>query len=119
MVDAAKYVTEINQPGIFIIEEVNQKWYESLPEELQHIVDSDAAKEDAAIAPMAAKMANEYSQEWKSAGGTLIELAPAEHAKMMEVLASLGADVSSKTPTLADAYKVVTEAAKRAAGVAK
>jgi TRAP-type transport system periplasmic protein len=119
MVDAAKYVTEINQPGIFIIEEVNQKWYESLPEELQHLVDSDAAKEDAAIAPMATKMANEYSQEWKSAGGTLIELAPAEHAKMMEVLASVGADVSSKTPPLADAYKVVTEAAKRAAGVAK
>jgi TRAP-type C4-dicarboxylate transport system substrate-binding protein len=68
MVDAAKYVTEINQPGIFIIEEVNQKWYESLPEELQHLVDSDAAKEDAVIAPMAAKMTNEYSQEWKSAG---------------------------------------------------
>ncbi len=119
MVDAAKYVTEINQPGIFIIEEVNQKWYESLPEDLQHIVDSDAAKEDAAIAPTAAKTANEYLQEWKSAGGISIELSPAEHAKMMETLASVGPDVSSKTPTLADAYKVVIEAAKRAAGAAK
>jgi TRAP-type transport system periplasmic protein len=119
MADTAKYVTEINQPGIFIIEEVNQKWYESLPEDLQHIVDSDAAKEDAAIAPIAAKTANEYLQEWKSAGGTLIELSPADHAKMMEALADVGTDVSSKTPTLADAYKVVTEAAKRAAGVAK
>jgi TRAP-type C4-dicarboxylate transport system substrate-binding protein len=78
MVDAAKYVTAINQPGIFIIEEVNQKWYESLPKDLQEIVDSDAAKEDAAIAPMAAKMTDDYSQEWKSTGGTLITLSAAE-----------------------------------------
>jgi TRAP-type C4-dicarboxylate transport system substrate-binding protein len=119
MVDAAKYVTAINQPGIFIIEEVNQKWYESLPEELQHIVDSDAAKEDAAVAPLAVKAANEYLQEWKSAGGTFIELSPDERAKMLEALASVGTDVSSKTPTLADAYKVVAEAAKRVAGAAK
>jgi hypothetical protein len=38
---------------------------------------------------------------------------------MMEILASVGADVSSKTPVLADAYKIVSEAAKRAAGAAK
>ena len=119
MADAAKYVTAINQPGIFIIEEVNQKWYESLPEDLQKIVDSDAAREDEAIAPMAVKAANEYMQEWKAAGGTMIELSPAEHAQMMEVLASVGTDVSSKTPMLADAYTVVAEAAKRAAGAAK
>jgi TRAP-type transport system periplasmic protein len=119
MVDAAKYVTAINQPGIFIIEEVNQKWYESLPDDLQKIVDSDAAKEDEAIAPMAVKATSEYLQEWKAAGGTLIELSPVEHAQMIEILASVGTDVSSKTPTLADAYKIVTEAAKRAAGTVK
>ena len=119
MVDAAKYVTAIDQPGIFIIEEVNQKWYESLPKDLQQLVDSDAAKEDAAIAPTAAKAADEYTQEWKSAGGTLLELSPAEHAKMMGILASVGTDVSSKTPPLAAAYKIVADAAKRAAGAAK
>ncbi len=114
MIDAAKYVTEINQPSIFIIEEVNQKWYEALPKDLQQLVDSDAAKEDAAIAPMAGKMADEYLREWKSAGGTLIKLSPAEHAKMMKILAGVGSEVSSKTPTLAAAYTIVSEAAKRA-----
>lgn len=116
MIDAAKYVTEINQPGIFLITEVNEKWYESLPKDLQQIVDDDAAKEDAAIAPITAKMDNEYLQEWRSAGGTLIKLSPAEHAEMMRTLASVGADVSSKDPSLATAYQIVTEAAKRAAG---
>ena len=117
MVDAAKYVTAINQPGIFIIEEVNQKWYESLPEDLQHIVDSDALKEDAAIAPMASKMTDEYFQEWKSAGGTLITLSPAEHDEMMKILTGVGADVSGSSPALAAAYKIVTDAAKHAAGM--
>jgi TRAP-type C4-dicarboxylate transport system substrate-binding protein len=36
MIDAAKYVTEINQPGIFLIAEVNKKWYESLPKDSAH-----------------------------------------------------------------------------------
>jgi len=116
MFDAAKYVTQINQPAIFLIEEVNEKWYESLPKDLQQIVDADATKEDAAIASVTAKMANEYLGEWKSAGGTLIELSSAEHAEMMKTLTSVGADVSSKDPMLAAAYKLVTEAAERAAG---
>jgi hypothetical protein len=83
---------------------------------LQRIVDNDAAKEDAAIAPITAKMANEYLQEWRSAGGTLIKLSPGDHAEMMKTLASVGADVSSKNPVLAAAYQIVTEAAKRTAG---
>lgn len=119
MVDAAKYVTEIDQPAIFLIEEVNEKWYESLPKDLQHIVDSDAAKEDAAIAPITTKMLRGYLQKWTSAGGTLIKLSPTEHAEMMKTLASVGADVSSKDPTLAAAYKLVTEAAERTVGAKK
>ena len=38
-VDAAKYITMTGQPSIFIIAEVNRKWYESLPPDLQQIVD--------------------------------------------------------------------------------
>src|SRR5580693_3306399 len=36
-VDAAKYVTETNQPAIFLILDVSQKWYDSLPRDLQEI----------------------------------------------------------------------------------
>ena len=52
-VDAAKYVTMTNQPAIFIIAEVNKKWYESLPKDLQQIVDKDAAAQSVAINPIA------------------------------------------------------------------
>ena len=41
--DAAKYVTMTDQPAIFLIVEVSKKWYESLPKDLQEIIDKDAA----------------------------------------------------------------------------
>jgi TRAP-type transport system periplasmic protein len=47
--DAAKYVTETGQPSIFIILEISRKWYDSLPPDLQQIVDRDAARESIAI----------------------------------------------------------------------
>src|ERR1700685_2403685 len=40
-IDAAKYVTETNQPAIFIALEVSKKWYDSLPKDLQDIIDRD------------------------------------------------------------------------------
>ncbi len=44
-VDAAKYVTETNQPMIFPVIEISQKWYDSLPPDLQQIVDKDGNAE--------------------------------------------------------------------------
>jgi TRAP-type C4-dicarboxylate transport system substrate-binding protein len=119
MVDAAKYITDIDQPAIFIIAEVNKKWYESLPKDLQHIIDADAAKEDKAIVPIAAKMNAEGFQQWKSAGGTLIKLPGDEEAQMLKTVASVGADVSKSNPRLAAAYKIVTDAAAHVAVAAK
>src|SRR5260370_11453673 len=51
--DAAKYVTETGQPSVFIIVEISRKWYDALPEDLQQIVDRDAANESVAINPWA------------------------------------------------------------------
>ena len=53
-IDAAKFVTMTNQPSIFIIAEVNRKWYESLPKDLQEIIDRDGAAQSLAIVPIAA-----------------------------------------------------------------
>src|SRR5208282_4591037 len=62
--DAAKYVVETNQPAIFIILEVSQKWYDALPKDLQEIVDRDGATESAAINAPALKMYHEQRDAW-------------------------------------------------------
>src|SRR5580700_4760956 len=111
--DAAKYVTEANTPAIFIILEVSQKWYDSLPKDLQDIVDRDGAAVSKSIEPAALTMYQEQRKAWVDAGGELISLPREEQASMMASLSSVGEDVSKPKPALHEAYQIVTDAAKR------
>ncbi len=111
--DAAKYVTEINQPQIFLMLEISQKWCDSLPPDLQKIVDQDGAKETRAINPAALDLFNKARQAWTEKGGELISLPADEQAKMMHTLSSVGEDVSKAKPGVREAYEIVTAAAKR------
>jgi TRAP-type C4-dicarboxylate transport system substrate-binding protein len=111
--DAAKYVTETNQPAIFLVFEVSQKWYESLPKDLQEIVDRDGAAVSKSIEPVALKMYREQRKAWTDAGGELISLPREEQAEMMHMFSSVGDDVSKTKPAVREAYEIVTDAAKR------
>jgi TRAP-type C4-dicarboxylate transport system substrate-binding protein len=112
-VDAAKYVTETNQPTIFAVIEVSQKWYDSLPPDLQQIVDKDGNADSLGIAPWAIDFRNKMGKGWTDQGGELISLPRDEQAEMMRIMASVGEDVSSTKPVLRDAYQLVVDAAKR------
>lgn len=113
-VDAAKYVTETNQPAIFIIMEVSQKWFSSLPKDLQDIIAKDAAAESVKINPWGIDFREKMRKAWVVAqGGELISLPPTEQAMMMKTLASVGEDVSKSQPALHEAYETVVAAAKR------
>ncbi len=116
--DAAKYITMTNQPAIFLVAEINKKWYDSLPPDLQKIIDKDAAEQAVAIGPLAAEMRKKSEAAWTASGGEEINLPPDEQAQMMKTLSSVGADVSKSDPQLAAAYKIVTDAAARAAQTA-
>jgi len=111
--DAAKYVTEINQPSIFLMLEISKKWYESLPPDLRQVIDKDAATETVAINPAAIDLFNKARQAWVDKGGELISLPRDEQAKLVQTLASVGEDVSKSKPPVHDAYEIVADAAKR------
>ena len=111
--DAAKYVTETNQPAIFLIFEVSQKWYDSLPKDLQEVVDRAGATVSRSIEPAAVKMYQEQRKAWTDAGGELISLPRDEQAEMMRMFSSVGDDVSKTKPAVREAYEIVTDAAKR------
>jgi TRAP-type transport system periplasmic protein len=111
--DAAKYVVETNQPAIFIVLEVSQKWYDSLPKDLQETVDRDGLSESRAINAPALDMYHQQRKAWVAAGGELISLPQNEQAEMMKMLSSVGNDIAKSKPELRDAYQVVTQAAQR------
>jgi TRAP-type transport system periplasmic protein len=109
---ATKYVTEIDQPAIFGIAELSRKWYDSLPPDLRQIVDNDAAGTAIALNPWVIDFNAKARKAWTDGGGRLISLPPGEQTAMLRILASVGADVSKTKPSLAAAYKVITDAAK-------
>jgi TRAP-type transport system periplasmic protein len=111
--DTAKYVTETGQPAVYAIVEISKTWYESLPPDLQKLVDDDAAKEQAALGPTADDIVNKARKGWTATGGELISLPADEQAEMMKTFSSVGADVSKTKPLLDEAYRIVTAAAKR------
>jgi TRAP-type transport system periplasmic protein len=112
--DTAKYVTMTSHSSIFIIVEVSKKWYDSLPPDLQQIVDRDAANESIAINPQAVTILNAARKGWVDGGGELIDLPADEQSQMLNTLASVGADVARTKPALEAAYQIVTDAAQRA-----
>jgi TRAP-type C4-dicarboxylate transport system substrate-binding protein len=111
--DAAKYVTETNQPAIFMILEVSQKWYDSLPKDLQEIVDRDGAAVSTTMGPVALGMFSDQRKAWLNGDGELISLPADEQSAMMTTLANVGADVAKAKPGVLDAYQTVADAAKR------
>jgi TRAP-type C4-dicarboxylate transport system substrate-binding protein len=112
-VDVTKYVTETGQPAVYAIVEISKSWYDSLPPDLQKIIDTDAAAQQTAILPVAIDIFEKARKGWTAAGGELISLPSDEQADMMKTFASVGTDVSKPKPLLSEAYKIVTEAAQR------
>jgi len=110
---AAKYVTETGQSAIFGIVEVSKKWYDSLPADLQQIVDRDAASTAVMLNPWTIDFNGKARQAWLDGGGELISLPADEQSALIKTLASVGADVSKTKPDLNAAYQVITEAVQR------
>jgi TRAP-type transport system periplasmic protein len=111
--DSAKYVAMTSHSAIFIIVELSKKWHDSLPKDLQQIVDRDAAKEAMAINPQALDILNGARKTWTDHGGELIYLPADEQTKMLQTLTSVGDDIAAKKPLIKTDYEVVKEAAQR------
>ena len=111
--DTAKYVTMSSHSPIFIVAEVSKKWYDTLPPDLQQIVDRDAAKEAVAINPQAVQILAGARKTWVDHGGELIYLPADEQAKMLTMLSSVGDDVAKTKPLIKAAYEIVKEAAQQ------
>jgi TRAP-type C4-dicarboxylate transport system substrate-binding protein len=111
--DVAKYVTEIGLPPIFTMIEISKQWYDSLPADLQQILDKDAAAESVAINPWIADFNAKARQDWVASGGEVISLPPDDQSAMFKILSNVGDEVSNGKPQLSAAYQTVVEAAQR------
>jgi TRAP-type C4-dicarboxylate transport system substrate-binding protein len=112
--DAAKYITMTNHAAIFYAVEISKKWYDSLPPDLQQIVDRDAASTAVNFNKRAEEIEDAAVKTWTAGGGEFITLPADEQADMIKTMSSVGADISKEKPAVAEAFKIVSDAAARA-----
>jgi TRAP-type transport system periplasmic protein len=111
--DAAKYITVTDHAAIFYVVELSKKWFDSLPADLQQIVEKDASKLSVSFNPRAIEIENAAIKTWTDNGGELIKLPADEQAEMLKEMSGAAVAVSKEKPALAEAYKIVTDAAQR------
>jgi TRAP-type C4-dicarboxylate transport system substrate-binding protein len=91
---------------------ISKKWFESLPSDLQIIVDADAAKAAAEMNPWQMDFYAKQSRAWAE-HGELISLPPSEQAEMMRTLVEVATDAAKRKSRLQQALAVFKEAAIR------
>jgi TRAP-type C4-dicarboxylate transport system substrate-binding protein len=106
-IDAAKYVTETDQPYVSSITVLSKKWVDGLPPDLQKIVRDDAAKVTTDIVPFVDQFFDQQRQVWKDSGGTVAHLPADDQAAMLAKISSIGEDLSATKPDLNAAVKTV------------
>jgi TRAP-type C4-dicarboxylate transport system substrate-binding protein len=111
--DAAKYVTETDQPYLVSIIEMSKKWFDALPADLQKIVRDDGRSVSANAFPFVQEFFDNQSKIWKSRGGELIRLPADEQAAMIAKISTVGDDMSKSDPALNAAVKMAFEKAKK------
>jgi TRAP-type C4-dicarboxylate transport system substrate-binding protein len=110
--DAAKYATEVNQPFIFSMAFLSKKWFDSLPKDLQAMIDADAAKAAAEVNPWEIQFFNKARESWAE-HGEIISLPANEQAELIRSVTAAGAAVAKRKPRLEQAYDVFAAAASR------
>ncbi|HTZ01799.1 MAG TPA: TRAP transporter substrate-binding protein [Xanthobacteraceae bacterium] len=111
--DAAKYITMTNHAAIFYVVEISKKWYDSLPPDLQQIVDRDASTTAINFSPRQKEIEDASVKAWTAGKGEFINLPADEQAEMIKTMSSVGAEVSKSKPGVAEAFKLVSDAAER------
>jgi TRAP-type C4-dicarboxylate transport system substrate-binding protein len=110
--DAAKYATEVNQPFVFSMVFLSKKWFDSLPKDLQAMIDADATKAAAEVNPWEVEFFNKARESWAE-HGEIVSLPANEQAELIRSVTAVGAEVAKRKPRLEQAYDVFAAAANR------
>jgi TRAP-type C4-dicarboxylate transport system substrate-binding protein len=91
---------------------LSKKWFDSLPKDLQAMIDADAAKAAAEVNPWEIEFFNKARKSWAE-HGALISLPVNEQAELIRSVTAVGAEVAKRKPRLEQAYDVFAAAANR------
>jgi TRAP-type C4-dicarboxylate transport system substrate-binding protein len=91
---------------------LSKKWFDSLPKDLQAMIDADAAKAAAEVNPWEVEFFNKARESWAE-HGEIVSLPANEQAQLIRSATAVGAKVAKRKPRLEQAYDVFAAAANR------
>jgi len=110
----ARNVLKSGESVICVPKMASKRWLEGLPADLRTIILEEAARaEDANLAYSIDLLAKTYDA-WKSAGGVINELSPAEKAEFRRRIQTVPDEVFKDAPLVKSAYETLKAAAARA-----
>ncbi|HXW41385.1 MAG TPA: TRAP transporter substrate-binding protein [Xanthobacteraceae bacterium] len=112
-IDAAKYVTETDQPYVTSIAVLSKKWLDGLSPDLQKIVRDDATKVSADIVAFIVQFFDAQRKIWIDSGGEVTRLPVEDQADMISRISNIGVDLSASKPELRAAVEAVFASAAR------
>jgi TRAP-type C4-dicarboxylate transport system substrate-binding protein len=103
--DIAKVLTEVNDTMIVSVGVVSRPWLAKLPADLRQIVIEEGHKLQARTNAHSRAMDEGMVKRWREAGGELVRLPEADQARVRQLLAGIGDEVTKDNPNANAFYK--------------
>lgn len=103
--DIAKVLTEVNDTMIVSIGVLSRPWLNKLPADLRQVVIEEGNKLQARINPHSRVLDQAMVKRWREAGGELVKLPAADQARVKQLLAGIGNEVTKDNPNAQAFYK--------------
>ena len=104
-IDIAKTLTEVNDTMIVSVAAVSRPWLAKLPAELRQAVVEEGAKLQPKINEHSRVLDQGMVKRWRESGGEMVKLPEADQARVKQLLAGIGEEVTKDNPSANAFYK--------------
>jgi TRAP-type C4-dicarboxylate transport system substrate-binding protein len=111
--DIAKVLTEVNDTMIVSVGVVSRPWLEKLPADLRQAVIEEGTKLQARVNPHSRVLDENMVKRWREAGGELVKLSDADQARVRQLLAGVGEEVTRDNASVNAFYKRLASTAQK------
>lgn len=112
-IEIGKVLTEVNDTMIVSVGAVSRPWLAKLPADLRAMVIEEGHKLQARINPHSRVLDEGMVKRWREAGGELVKLPAADQARVQQLLAGVGEEVTKDNARVNAFYKRLAETAKK------
>ena len=111
--DIAKVLTEVNDTMIVSVAAVSRPWLAKLPADLRQAVIQEGTNLQQRVNEHSRILDQSMVKRWREAGGEMVKLPEADQAKVKQLLAGIGEEVTKDNATANAFYKKLVATGKK------